>query len=549
MVSENSKISSRETEIVEIVLRNGWGYMRSLLIGTPSEELEVPPPAVLRNILIQLGPVFVKLGQLLSTRPDLLPPAYIKALSQLQSQVPAVDASIIKEFIHQNLSVDPKTVFQEINYQAIAAGSIGQTHRAILQDGTEVAIKVQRPGIDLLVARDISLIKRIANLVNNTTFGQRYDVVGLAEEFARALESELNFTKEAQYTDQLRQNLAQTSWFDCDRLVIPKIYWQLTNQKILVMEWLNGKPILSATFDNQLYDDEIEEKKAITTLLFRAFFQQFFLDGFFHADPHPGNIFYLDDSRLAILDCGMMGTFDPRTRTALTEMILAMVSSDPQRCTQLALQIAEPIETVNLAKVEVEARRLLQRYAGVSLANVNIAEVLNQLLEVVSANNLRWPANIGLFAKSLANLEGAARQFNPNLNIEAEIKPLMTDIFQRQLLGDNPLQALLRTGLELKNLSLESPRQIAFLLNRLSSETLRFKITIEDLDEFRRSIDAAANRRTVGTIVSALIIGAAIISTAQQTPQLQILTEIFFSAASLIGLWLIFSIIRSERFK
>ncbi len=548
-MSETRKISSREAEIIEIVFRNGWGYMRSLLSGSKTEEPELPPPAVLRNILTQLGPVFVKLGQLLSTRPDILSPAYITAFSELQSKVPAVDGSIIEAFIRQNLAVAPEEAFTKINYQAIAAGSIGQTHRATLKDGREVAVKVQRPGIDLLVARDIALIKRIANLAANSTFGKRYDVVGLADEFGRALQCELDFTTEAQYTDQLRKNMSQSSWFDPQRLVIPKIFWELTNEKIMVMEWLNGKPILSATFKAKEYDSEAAEKKAVTTLLFRAFFQQFFLDGFFHADPHPGNIFYLDDSRIAILDCGMVGNFDPRTRTALTEMILAMVSSDAQRCTQLALQIAEPVETVDLAKVEIESRRLLQRYSGLSLANVNVAEALNDLLQAISSNNLRWPANIGLFAKSLANLEGAARQFNPALNIEEEIKPLMTDIFQRQLLGENPLQALLRTGLELRNLSLESPRQVAFLLNRLSTETLRLNITIQGLDSLRRTVDAAANRRTFGTVVSALIIGAAILSTGQQTPQLQIITEVFFSVASLIGLWLIVSILRSGRLR
>ena len=542
--------SFREKEILEVLFRNGWGYMRSLLSDGQTEEPEIPPPEVLRNILTELGPVFVKFGQLLSTRPDLLPPEYIVALSELQAKVPAVEASTIEEFIRQKLPVDPEVAFSEINYQAIAAGSIGQTHRATLKDGREVAVKVQRPGIDRLIDRDTSLIKRIANLGANTSYGQRYDIVGLADEFSRALQAELNFMTEGQYTEQLRRNLAKSSWFDSKRLVIPEIFWQLSNEKILVMEWLRGKPILNASLEGKNYKGDVEaEKKAITTLLFRAFFQQFFLDGFFHADPHPGNIFYLDDTRVALLDCGMVGNLDPRTRNALTEMILAMVSSDAQRCTQLALQIAEPTGPVDLAKVELEARRMLQRYSGLSLGNLNAAEVVNELLEVVSRNNFRWPGNIGLFAKSLANLEGAARQFNPALNIEEEIKPLMTDIFQRQLLGENPLQTILRTGLELRNLSLESPRQVGFVLNRLSTETLKLQISVSDLNIIGQSIDAAANRRTLSTVISALIVGAAIISTAQPTPQLKLLSEIFFVIASLMGVWLVISIIRSTKFK
>ncbi|KKJ01563.1 ABC transporter [Prochlorothrix hollandica PCC 9006 = CALU 1027] len=543
MLDTGSITNSREAEILEVVFRNGWGYMRGLLVGAKPGEPEVPPPEVLRNIFVQLGPVFVKFGQLLSTRPDLLSPSYIECLSHLQSKVPAVDAVTIEAFIRQNSPVPVEENFSHINYTAIAAGSIGQTHRATLRNGRDVAIKVRRPGIEVQVEQDIALILRIAGLMNSTQFGERYGVLDLAEEFSNALRAELDFTTEAAYTDQLRQNLAQSHWFNPKELMVPEILWELTTPKLMTMEWLQGKPLLAATLLGR--PDVDRERKAITTLLFRAFFHQFFIDGFFHADPHPGNIFYLDDGRLAILDCGMVGNLDPRTRTTLTEMVLAIVSADAQRCTQLALQIAEPTETVNLVKVEADIRRLLQRYANVSLASLSTAEAFNALLQIVSRNNLRWPANIGLFAKSVANLEGVARQFNPAVNVVEEVQPLMTDIFQRQLFGDNPLQLLLRTGLEFRNLSLESPRQFAFLLNRLTTETLRLNLNIQGIDDLRQSIDSAANRRTFGTVVSGLIVGAAILSTGQQTPQLQILSEVFFVVASLLGFWLLVGIIRS----
>jgi len=531
--------NSREAEILEVVFRNGWGYMRSLLVEAKPGEPEVPPPEVLRNILIKLGPVFIKLGQLLSTRPDLLPPPYIQCLSELQANVPPVDAATIEAFIRQNSPVPIESAFAHIDYQAIAAGSIGQTHRATLRDGRSVALKVRRPGIEALVEQDIALIRRIAGLMDNTQFGQRYGILDLAEEFTAALRSELNFTTEAAYTDQLRQNLKRSTWFDPRQVVVPEILWELTTPKIMVMEWLQGKPLLTATVTDP------QETKAITTLLFRVFFQQFFVDGFFHADPHPGNIFYLDDGRIALLDCGMVGNLDSRTRTTLTEMVLAIVSADAQRCAQLALQIAEPTDSVNLVKVEADIRRLLQRYTNVSLATLNSAEAFNELLQIVSRNNLRWPGNIGLFAKAVANLEGAARLFNPAVNVVEEIQPLMTDIFQRQLFGENPLQLMLRTGLEFRNLSLESPRQFAFLLNRLTTETLTFNLQVQGLDDLRRSIELAANRRTFGTVVSGLIVGAAILSTGQQTPQLQVLSEVFFVVASLLGFWLLVGIIRS----
>ena len=551
----------RQREIVEVFLKNGWDYMRRLLTGGADDEPNLPPPAVLCNILVELGPVYVKLGQLLSTRPDLLSGSYIEALSNLQSTVPPVPAAQIEAYIRQHTQRPPEDVFAEIDYSAIAAGSIGQTHRAVLKSGQAVAVKVQRPGIEKLVERDMALIKDIARLVSTTQFGQRYNITELADEFKTALTAELDFTTEARYTDELRQNLLESKWVDSEKLTVPQIIWPLTNAKVLVMEWLNGKPLLKAKLSERrpqldllggIADGEQalpSERAAITTRLFRAFLFQYFVSGFFHADPHPGNLFYLEDGRTAILDCGMMGRLDPQTRATLTELVLAIVSSDAQRCAQLTLQITEPLKPVNLVRLESDYSRLLGRYYGLTLDRFNTAEAFSAVIETGIRNNLRWPANIGLFTKSLANLEGAARQFNPEINLLDEIKPLMVDLFRQQMAGDDPAQLLLRTGLEFRNLSLSAPRQFGFLLDRLSDETLQWNLRIQGLDAVHRSIERAANRRAFSTVVAALIIGAAILSTNQKTVQLQSLSTLLFAAASFLGLWLIGSILRSGRWK
>ncbi|PSR18859.1 ABC transporter [filamentous cyanobacterium CCP3] len=539
---------ARQREIVEVVLSHGWDYMRRLLVGGQADEPELPPPAVLRNILTDLGPVYVKLGQLLSTRPDLMPPAYIEELSSLQSTVPAVDPKEIEIHIRQSLAAAPEELFERLEYGAIAAGSIAQTHKALLKDGRQVALKVQRPGIERQVERDMTLIRDIARLVSATQFGQRYNVVELAEEFADALNAELDFTTEATYTDQLRLNLSKSAWYDAGQLIVPEIYWELTNSKIMAMEWLEGTPLLKADLRAEdVHSDSVGLRAKATTLLFRAFFKQYFVDGFFHADPHPGNIFYLDDGRLALLDCGMMGHMDPRTRTTMTEMVLAIVNCDAQRCAQLTLQLAEPLKPVNLARLESDYTRLLGRYYGLSLEQINTAEIFGEILAAGIRNNLRWPANVGLFTKSLANLEGAARQFNPGVNLIDEVRPLMADLFRQQLVGDDPLLALLRTGLEFRNLSLSSPRQVGFLLDRLSSEQLTFNLKIQGVDDLRRSLDEASTRQSFSIVVAALIVGAAIVATGRQSPQGQILSIVLFAAASFFGLWLLFSIVRPRR--
>lgn len=540
---------SRQGEIIEVVLRHGWDYMRRLLSGGKADEPDLPPPAVLRNILTDLGPVYIKLGQLLSTRPDLIPTAYVEELSSLQATVPPVSAQQMEAFICQQLPQAPEVLFKEIDYSAIAAGSIAQTHKATLQDGRVVALKVQRPGIESQVERDIGLIRDIARLVSATQFGQRYNVMELAEEFGDALRDELDFTTEATYTDQLRRSLSHSRWFDSDQVVIPEIIWPLTSAKLMVMTWLAGQPILKSEIAQDESTAALEKRQAITTLLFRVFFKQYFVDGFFHADPHPGNIFYLDDGRVALLDCGMVGRLDPRTRATITELVLATVNCDAERCTQLTVQLSEPLDTVNLTQLQGDYSRLLSRYYGLDLSEISTAEVFGQVLETGTRNHLRWPANIGLFTKSMANLEGVARQFYPEVNLTDEIKPLMLDLFRQQIIGDDPMQTLLRTGLEFRNLTLDSPRQFGFLLDRLSDETLRWNLSVTELNTLSRSVDDAANRRSFSTVVAALIIGAAIVSTGQQSVQLQWLSNALFAVAALLGLWLAFSILRSGRLR
>ena len=545
-----TQTTSRQREIIEVFLRNGWDYMRRLLTGGKADEPQLPTPAVLRNILVDLGPVYVKLGQLLSTRPDLLPAAYIEELSTLQDEVPSVPWSQIEVVIRQQLRQPLQETFATVNPQPVAAGSIAQIHRATLADGREVAMKVQRPGIDVTVAQDIALIRGVADLVARTEFGQNYEIRALADEFATALQAELDFTREAGFTDQLRRNLSVSRWFDPKQLVVAEIYWDLTTEKLLVMEWLDGVPILSATLkSDENGKDPSVQRGAITTLLFRAFFQQVYIDGFFHADPHPGNLFYLKDGRVALLDCGMVGRLDPRTQQILTEMLLAIVDLDGQRCAQLTLQLADSNQPVILARLENDYDRMLRKYYNLSLDQLNFSQVFYEVLQVARNNKIRLPSNLGLYAKTLANLEGVTRKFNPEVNLLDEIKPLITDLFRRQLFGANPLQSLLRTALDIKSLSLQSPRNIELLLDRVTSETLQWNLSLQGLDGLRRTVDDSANRLSFSILVGSLIMGAAIISTKAQTSELSLLSSVLFSVASLLGLWLIFSILRSGRLR
>lgn len=329
-------------------------------------------------------------------------------------------------------------------------------------------------------------------------------------------------------------------------VVIPEVGLE----KIMVMQWLNGLPLLSAKLNSELNEqNSSQERGEITSLLFRAFFQQVYIDGFFHADPHPGNLFYLKDGRVALLDCGMVGRLDPRTQQILTEMLLAIVDLDAQRCSQLTLQLADSAQPVILSRLENDYDRMLRKYYNLSLSQINFSQVFYEVLQVARNNKIRLPSNLGLYAKTLANLEGVTRKFNPEVNLLDEIKPLITDLFRRQLFGTNPLQSLLRTALDVKSLSLQSPRHIELLLDRVTSETLQWNLSLRGFDGLRRTVDDSANRLSFSILVGSMIMGAAIISSNAQTSELSWISSILFAFASLLGLWLIFSTLRSGRLR
>lgn len=245
----------------------------------------------------------------------------------------------------------------------------------------------------------------------------------------------------------------------------------------------------------------------------------------------------------------MIGRLDPRTQTILTEMLLAIVDIDAQRCAQLTLELAESGQPISLARLENDYDRMLRKYYNLSLSQINFSEVFYEILQISRNNKIRLPSNMGLYAKTLANLEGVARTFDPEINLLNEIKPLMTDLFRRQLLGDNPIETALKTALDFKSLYLRSPRQIDLLLDRLTSETLKWNLTIQDLGLLKSSIDDSANRLSFSVVVGSLIMGAAIISTGSNTTQVSVLSNILFAAASFLGIWWIISVLKSGGIK
>jgi predicted unusual protein kinase regulating ubiquinone biosynthesis (AarF/ABC1/UbiB family) len=245
----------------------------------------------------------------------------------------------------------------------------------------------------------------------------------------------------------------------------------------------------------------------------------------------------------------MVGRLDPNTQRLLTELLLAIVEIDARRCAQITLELAESTQPANIPVLEQDYERLLRKYYNRDLSAINFSEVFYEILQVARNNKIRLPSSLGLYAKTLANLEGVTRAFDPDINLFEEIKPLMTDLFQKQLVGEAPLQAVLRAALDLKNLSLQSPRQMELILERVTSENLTWRVSISELDGLRRTLDAAANRLSFSIVVGALIMGAASITAQTQGSRFIWISDSLFIAASVIGLWLVISILRSGQLK
>lgn len=537
--------SSRALEIVRIVSRHEWSFLSQLLNRGDASETRLPLPSVLCNILTELGPVYVKLGQLLSTRPDLLGDDYIAALSQLQADVPAVPWEQLKPQLEQELGCSVDEAFSTFDETPIAAGSVGQVYRATLQERGAVAVKALRPGIAAQVEEDGRLLRKIAALAAATSLGSLYDFVGLADQVLEALVRELDFRIEASNTLRLQRSLEESNFVPNGQIRLPQVVKSLSGRSVLVLEWIEGASILSPAGREAL--EAGPGLVATTTALLGAFVQQYFVDGFFHADPHPGNLKVLADGKVILLDAGMVGQFDPRTRSNLLDLVLALINQDGARATDVLEQIAPPARggKVDRQHLQRQLDQLIALSFSKPLEELNFALFLASLLQLANRSGLRVPGTLGLFVKSVTNLEGVGNSLNPAFSFTGEMQPLVAQLLARAVML--PQERLMQFGLDLRNLTIDSPRQLSQLLRRFSSDELVFAIQLEGLDAMRASLDRMSQRVSLAILVASLLLSATVMATLAQQPLLRDVSEGLFVGATLFGLWLIVSLLRSSR--
>jgi ubiquinone biosynthesis protein len=493
----------------------------------------------LRRALEELGPTFVKMGQILAGRADLFGPEWTAEFAKLHSRVPAVPIETLRPQLREDLGGEPEAVFARFDAEPLAAASIAQVHRAALQDGTEVVVKVRRPNIVDTIEADLRLLDRLAAVADQEWPALKpYRPRQLVREFARSLRCELDLAAECRNAERIAANLA-----GLPEVVIPRVYWAHTGERVNVQDYIDGIPggdtgrIESAGLDARL----LARRGA------RAVLKSIIEDGFFHADPHPGNVFYLPGNRIALIDFGMVGRLSSRRREELLQLLLGLVERRPQAVADVLLDWAGNASAAQVPQLEDEIEGFVDQYHGTPLSQLNLAQMLAEVTRILREHRLALPSDLALLIKAFISLEGMGRGLDPDFHMASEAQPLLRQVVRARY---RP-RALAVRGIEALRGTLSSagqlPQSLARLLRRASRGQIHVAIEVAHLKRTADRLDRAASRVSLALIIAALIIGSSIVMTVGGGPTLLGLPAfglLGFLGAVAGGLWLLRSIWR-----
>jgi len=545
--------------IAEVLLRNGLGFLAEQLDLTrflppwkqriaTAEDSKYSVPERLRHTLEQLGPTYIKLGQILSTRPDLLPRAYIEELSKLLDAAPAVPSEEIVAELERELGTAVQDLFTHFETEPIAAASIGQAHRAISKNGETVVVKVRRPGIERIVEADLNLLERQARfLENRLAVARDYRLADLVDEFSRTLRDELDYTNEGRNTDRLRRSLQQDP-----RVLVPEVYWDLTTRRVITLQELRGTKLL----DLESLKAEGYDLAAIAEVLVDVYLKQVFVDGFFHADPHPANILVCGE-QIAFVDFGMMGYLTPWTKDLMADLLVSLLNQDVDQAAQTVVRLGAVDRPTDVDGLRRDIQRLFLRYSGLSLEEVHLDESLNDVMTVAFRHRIHLPADLALLARTVAVLEGVARTLDPGFVLVEKARPFVSQLISERLSLQHLGERAVRTLRDVDQLVQVLPRRLDTLSSQLEQGNMTLGIDLRRLQAVLAKLDRVANRLSFSILVAALIIGSALIIlggeavSAWQIPVIGValpVAQISFIVAGLLAAWLLLSIIRSKGF-
>jgi ubiquinone biosynthesis protein len=534
----------RVREIAAVLLRHGFGDLAARLGigGARATEGAAPgTPQRARLALQELGPAFVKLGQLLATRMDLLAPEWIAELEKLQDQAPASDRSAVHAQLTEDLGAPPEAVFAAFDPEPIAAGSVAQVHRARLAGGADVAVKVRRPGIVPVVEADLRLLARFADLLEaHSPELARFRPREVVRQFTATMRRELDLAAECRNAERVA-----ASFRERPEIVVPKVYWEWTRERVNVQEYVEGAPsrnveaLAAAGLDRRV----LAHRGA------QAMLKMVLEDGFFHADPHPGNVFYLPGNRVAFIDFGMAGHLTERRRDELVRLLDGLVSRDPDGVTDILLDWAGSTR-VEAEKVAADVEIFIDRYHGRPLHELRMGAMLADLTALLREHSLALPPDLALVLKACATLESYGRALDPDFRMVDEAAPFL----RAATLQRYGPSRLARRGLHASRLLLDTlaelPRDLRSLVRAARGGRLQLHVDLTSLLRFGSQLDRAANRLAIGIVTAALIIGSSIVMTVEGGPTLlglPLFGLLGFVAALIGGAWLLVSILRSSR--
>ena len=505
------------------------------------EIMRLPRYERFRLALEELGPTFVKLGQLLSTRPDLVPPTLVEELERLQDKVPPFPIVEAKELIRAELGQPLEKIFSKFEEIPIAAASLGQVHCACLRNGDTVAVKVQRPNICRIIEVDLEIMLYLANLIQkHIVEAEGYDPVGIVKEFAKNIAKELDYTLESSNIERFAKNFK-----DVPLIYVPRVHHDYSTEKVLTMEYIDGikiseiKKLEAAGYDCKL----------IATRGAKLISKQIFEHGFFHADPHPGNIFILPDNIVCFLDYGMMGRVDEEVKNDLASLVKAFIDKDVSETTHWFLKIY-PAKKVDLREFKLDTWEMLDRYHGVPLKQIELERVFRQVLYLVEKHHLKIPPDLFLLNKALIYLEGIGRSLDPDFNTVEQIQPFIKEIILKKFSPGTVAHKWKKTLFEFFTLFQEFPQEIRTVFSLLKTGEMKIKFEHKGLEPFIGKQDQVSNRLAFAIIAAALIIGSALIVLSQTPPLvfgIPVIGLAGFLVAAFMGLWLLIAIFRSGK--
>lgn len=550
----------RYQEIITVFAKHGFGliidqlgifdYLKMRKHGTDTEVSNSKRSIGerLRISLEELGPTFVKVGQILSTRADIVPHDIVKELKRLQSAVQPISFDEVKKVIESEFEGLLENIYKEFAQEPIASASISQVHRAVLNHGGKVAVKVQRPGIEKVISHDLSILHDLAYFVDNhTKFGKIYNFISMVDDFERTLKNELDFTKEGENADTFRENFAKDKG-----IKVPEVNWNYTSRRVLTMEFVEGIGI----DDHKALEKAGIDKSEIAKRIAESICNQILRDGFFHADPHPGNIKILWDGTVMFLDLGMVGRVSEARRRTISKFFVGVSNKDTRMVARAVMELDAMFEKKNIKKFEQDVDLMIDKYLTMPWSRINVGELLYEVFNIAFLNGIRLPREFTLLAKSLATIQSLLEQLAPELNTIVVAKPIAKRLVFQAYSIKNISSALSRNASAYKDLISELPFYIQNLLEKAEDGELTVQLKIKDIDKIQKRFDSALNRISfsvillaVSIVITGIIIGSS--QNASEGSEMYLLNvtalKIGLVAAFSIVLVVIISMFRSDR--